>query len=1182
MTTPVGPSGGEPIGTGGLPPPATPPEEQTTAPLEIDTFVDSMTEMIESDDNIALLAKGQINLPPGRISLSELTALINKVIQKLKDAIKEQQALDPLISERFHRGIVKTAESLENLHSELIETVESWIQTTGPQAQAVINSYSQLEQATADFNTLMETTWGEDRAAIQDYNDAINQYNNLTPTRVQNIYNGLSVSQRNALLSGLTAQQIADMGGTEQAVVMQYLNQKISAFNQYASTRPNLQSAINNIQTATANYNAQVDQYNAKVDQINLQRAGFGLEPIDHFSNTPPANSNPLYTALSGQSLITAPPTLLPVTSRSTLAVPSVSQNGTIPLPLVPGIIPNISYDDMMLLNWIPVATTTFNYLSSFNRALDLAYALITAEQLAIQDRGFELTLPFGTIQELNPVFLASINAIGGAGLAAHALGLHSRNLEITLSRAIFQTVAQNLSFPASGRLFARLQFTALELLSRSSLMSSLPSIRFLASRFGQLGALNPAVQASIALAFAGQIGGLVSSGIVRGIVNGQINRLGSYSRGRLRRANRGLRRAQRRLDRAIRSGNPFKIARAVAKLERATTKLANATRLFNTFGTQAIGSFAAFGNQVAAALNLSLLGISTAQFARALGIPNLVPQIFAQVTHLDPSDLLIAMTAGSSITDILDNPISILFAKQSLANQLVFEMGYSGPVAAAIVNNAINNVVLAGVGIQSFSRLRNELREQFRAEGLNRFQANALANETAGLIRGDLGVQFLNVAFGLNFDRSLIASSVVNQLFGLDVGIAGAMLSNTVVRSLQYGGYGSRVRLRNELREQYRDLGLSRGDAHRLANQHVDFLRTVGLGVPLGQFPGLASVLIGGPLLQSIALGNNFIQSEMIQELEDRGLSRSQANFVSEQLLSLSGRNFNRLGGNALFELAIRNAIERAGSDGFETQREFRNAIRKELRSIGFNRKDARFLANSIAAFGLDGTVLSALGISSSGADVLKDSLVNELRSSGISGRRANRIAERAFKKAGRRGPFSSPDEFKNILKEEVFKATLRIAGESNGQQIFDRAVAHASTSSQILGLASLIEQITGNANGLHRPDLGTVLAQELKDQILNVLFGGSNVDEIEEKHNPLSVLNQIGDQLDRLTKDDETENLRKMIRNLQKLLAKLNTPNAELGFLLQSISDNPGNFFEATSSAMGAGNVPATQIPV
>lgn len=1183
MTTPVGPSGGEPIGTGGLPPPATPPEEQLETPLEIDTFIDSVNQMVQSDDTISLLAKGQINLPPGRIPLSELTALINNVIQKLKDTIKDQQALDPLISERFHRGIIKLAESLEKLHSELSETVTGWINATGPKSRGIVSDQIQLEQATIDFNTLMETTWANDRAAVEEYNDVIDQYNNLNPANAQSTYDSLSVAERNALLSGLTQQEINDMGGTIQAVVMQYLNQKINDFNQYASSRPDLQTAIDGIITATAEYNTQVDEYNTQIDIINLERIEFGLETIPHLDKTPIPNPNIAFPTLQPQSLITAPPSLLPIPSnRSTLPLPTITQYGTIPLPDSPGMPVNIVYDDMMLLNWIPVAAASFNYIASFNRALDLSDEVIADERQSIALRGHDLTLPFGTLEEINPIFLASVNAIGGTGLAAHALGLHSRTLEIALSRVILQTVSQNLSFPASARLFSRLQFTALELLSRSSLLSSFPAMRFLASRYGQLGALHPAVQSSIALAFAGQIGGLVSSGLVRGIVNGQINRLGFYSRGRLRKANKGFRRAQRGMERTLRSGNPFKTARAVAKLENSTVKLSNATRLFNTFGAQGVGSFAAFGNQVAAALNLSLLGISTAQFARALGIPNLVPQIFAHVTHLSPSELLVAMTAGSSIMDVLDNPLSILFTKQNMANQLIFRMGYSGPAAAAIVNNAINNVVLSSVGIQSFSRLRNELALQFKAEGTNPFQANALANETAGLIRGDMGVQFLNVAFGVNFDRSLVASSIVNQLFGLDVGIAGAMLSNTIVRSLQYGGYGSRVRLQNDLSEQFRGLSLSRGDAYQLANQHVNFLQTVGLGVPLGQFPGLASVLIGNPILQSVALGSGFVQSELVQELEDRGLSQSQAYFVTDQLLSLAGGNYNKLGDSELFELTVGNAIERAGSDGFETQREFRNAIRDELRSIGINRKDSSFLANSIAAFGIDGTVLSPLGISSSGADALKDSLISEIRESGVSGSQANRIANRSFERAGGRGPYSSPNEFQHILKEEVFKATLRITGGSNGHEIFDRSVAHASNPSQILGLASLVEQITGNAHGLHRPDLGTVLEQELKDQILNVLLGGKNVDEIEEKHNPLSVLNQIGDQLDRLTKEDETENLRKMIRNLQKLLAKLSTPNAELGFLLQSISDNPGNFFEATSSAMGAGNVPATQIPV
>jgi hypothetical protein len=1183
----VGPTGGtgSTEGTGNVIP-SNDPETLTeeNAPLEIDTYIDQIEQMIESDDNINTFYRGQINLPRGRISLSELTALINKVIQELKIAIHDAQQLDPLISLRYHRSMAQTSEGLEALHTELYDTVMGWIGIDGPSYEEIIDAHTNLTQATDDFNTLMETTWGADRTAIQKYNAAINTYNTLTPEKVTQIYESFSEAERAALLAGLTEEQITAMGGEEQAVVLQHLNNQIAEFNAYAASRPDIQAAINNIQTATAEYQELVDKFNENIDTINVSRANYGLTALPHLESVPPPEPTPLYVTLPEQAPLPQP--LLPTENRDTLPVPNTSQKGTISEPIHPGDPPEIEYWEMMAMYWIPVASATLSFLGSFNRALDLSNAYLNLSFIATMVGNQPLTLPFGYLESVSPLFLGSANSIGGIGLAAHALGLHSRTLEIVLSRAMFQGMAQNHSLPISARLFARIQFTALELLSKSSLLSSLPAVRFLASRFGFLAASSPAVQASIALAFAGQMGSLVSSGIVRAIVNGQINRLGFYGRHSERVAHHAVMRAERGLQNAIQSGNPFRIASAVNRLVNAQVRLANAVRLQNTFGFLSIGSVAAFTNQIAASMNLSLLGISTSLYAQALGIPNLVPLLFAQVTHLAPSDLLIAMTSGSTIMDILDNPMSILFAKQTLANQLVFQLGYSTGFAAAIVNRALNNIILSGAGINTYSRLRNELIQQFKAEGLNGIHAHSLANETLAMIRGDMGAEFLNVAFGLNIDASLVASSLVNSLFGMDIGIAGAMLSNAVVRSLQFGGFGSRVRLRNELTEQFQGMGLNRGDAFGIASQYINFLETVGIAVPLNRFPGLASVLLGSSLLQNVAFGRGIVAREIIHDLLMRGLNNTQAQFIAEQLSAIVSGSFIRPSDALLFELALKGAVERAllGSSGFETQREFRDQLSNELRSVGFSRNDALFLANSMINYGVTGNLASLFGETPANIGILNSSLVNELKASGISGNQAQGIVDRAYANVTAGAPYFSPDDFKNKLKEEIFLQTILQTGRLDGHVVFDRAVANASDASQILGLAGLIEQISGQTLGILRPDVGTALAQELHHQLLRSLLGGVTVDEIanEEQRNPLSLLSLINDQVKKLEKEEETADLLKTLRKLIQLLQKLMTPNAEVGYLLSTISDNAGTFFGAANISKGGENFQPTQIPV
>lgn len=1218
-------------------------------------------------DDVFLLIGGQIDLPPGRISIEELQEIIQTVIQKLKRAILDAQALDPLISERWHRALALDAASFEDLYAELVETVNAWKNNVKPKAEAVLAAYDALVIETDNFNALMTSVWQQDRSAIQDLNAIISSYNNLTPQGVQNIYNSLSAAQRSALLAGLTQQQIDALGGTEYAVVFQYINQRIGTFNQYVNGRPDIQQAIADIIQLTIDYNAKVDQYNQSVNQVNGQRNKFKLPNLPEFQKTPVPDPQPLYPTLPTHPSIISPlipanPTerltlyLQPTTTARTdqfktlleavpgvttsqattainnalaagpfgnesaflakvrvelgklftpasdgyakfdqalgnfpirygLALPTTAQIGTIPAPVVPGDLPSIEQQEIMIIYYVPLVYAYLEYSTSFNLALDLAQNFISQEIFFLSLETLNFTLPYGYLDTVNPVFQAAANAIGGLGLATAAMGLQSKSLELVMSNILFRVAAVSNSLPISGRLFSRLQFSAMELISRSSLLSSVPAVRFLASRLGTFGSSSPVVFAAIALAFAGQIGSVVSSNLVRILVNGQINRLGFYARSQFRDANNAVQFAQQELNLAIRSGNPFRIASAVDRLTKAEVQLANATRLLNTFGFLSVGNFGAFTNQIAAALNLSLLGVSTAYYARALGIPNLVPLIFAQVTQLPPADLLIALTARSTLLDVLENPASLIFAKQSLADVLVYQLGYSSGYAAAVVNNALNNIVYSSVGLNTYSSFRNEVYQQFRAEGLSPYHANLLANETVALIRGDLGAQFLNVAFGINVDASLVAASLVNQLYGIDIGIAGSMMSNAIVRSLQFGGYGSRVRLSNELFEQFRDLGLSRGDAWAVANQTINFIETVGVAVPLTRFPGLANVLLGNPLLNRVALGQGIIRKEVIEDLQIRGLTNTQAEFIADQLQALASGNYYAAPEQLRFEIALREAIRRSliGGGLYETQREFRDRISYELRTVGFSRNDALYLANSVANYGAFGEFLSPFGVGGAQLSAINNSLIGELTNSGLSLSQAASIADAAYARARLSAPYFSSTDFYQTYKQEVFRELYNRTGSAEGNYLFDRAVAGVAGASQLLGIEALTELISNSAVGILRPDLGGALASRLRDQLLSSLVGGRTLDEISnvEQRNPLSMLHLITDQVRRLrSQEDEADQIR-MLRKLIQLLERLGVPNASIGFALSSIGDNPGTFFGAVNVSEAGSNYQALQIP-
>ncbi|CCB90415.1 putative uncharacterized protein [Waddlia chondrophila 2032/99] len=1251
--------------TTGPTPPQTEPTVNEPPENSVETFGDTLLQA-EEPAEVSLLINGQIDLPPGRISIRELQEIIQETIQKLKRAIIDAQQLDPLISERWHRALAFEAQSLEDLHSELLETVERWKQLE-TKAKEIYDAHSDLEAATIDFNNFMTTVWSQDRAAIQDLNAILNTYNHLTPQGVTTINNSLSQAEKNALLAGLTEQEIEDLGGEEYAVAFQYINQKIGEWNQYVANRPDVQEAINNIVQQTTAYNELINDYNTLTNSINAERAEFGLPNLPFYDSTPVPNPQPLYTTLPSQPEITVP--LIPsnATERLTLflqkpteertddfiaaldaingvtpeqantavaeatangpyatesaffgavrtelgvlfdppsdgyqkfdqalngfpmryglEVPSSAQIGTISSPIYPGDPIDVNSYELTALFFIPLVNSFLGYTSLFRQSLSLEEAVIANEIFFQSLRHQNLTLPFGYFDTLNPVFQAGANSIGGLGLASAAMGLQSRHLQIVLSRILFRESAANASLPISARLYSRLQFTALEILSKSSLMSSMPALRFVASRLGSVAAQSPAVFAAISLAYAGQVGAIVDSGLFRIIVNGQINRLGFYARQRFGAASRNLQAAQRELALAIKSGNPFRMASAVDRLTQAEVELSNATRLFNAFGLTSIGHFASLSTQLAAGLNLSLLGISSAFYARALGIPNLVPLIFAQVSQLPPQDLLIALTSRATLSDVLENPISLVFAKQTLTNLLVHRLGYSAAVSAAIVNNAINHAIYSGVGLNTISSFRNELVRQFTAEGVNPLQANLLANETVALIRGDIGARYLNIAFGLNMDTSAAAASLVNSLFGVDIGIGGAMLSNAITRSLQYGGYGSRVRLQNELFEQFRDFGLSRGDALAYASQTLNFYETVGIVVPLTRFPGLTNALLGDPLLRSIALGQGLVRKEILEDLQTRGLSNTQAEFITDQLLALASGNFVLAPETVRFELALRGAINRAlvNPNAFETQREFRNRLREELRAVGFSLNDAIFLANSTAAYNVNGAFLPVTGVSASKLQAVNSAFVGELTNNGISRSQANLIFEHALKQANQRAPFFSSDDFLNILKEEVFSTVQTETGRGDGSYLFDRAVASVLSASQTLSLDALVEQISNSATGVLRPDLGGALASRLRDQILVSILGGRTIDEIsnEEQRNPLSIVNLVTDQVRRLrNEEDDAEQIR-MLRKLIQLLEKLATPNASIGYLLSSLGDNPGTFIGAANVSKAGENYQALQIP-
>lgn len=1169
---------------GPLPPPNEPPSILPGEPPPFQNLTLPLDTLEQLDNSLQLFASNHaIALPPGRLSLLELTTLINQEIKNLRSAILRAENLDPELWRRAHQAAIDAALELEKLHAQLQEKIRQWRVLVLDSTELVFIDYPNLVTTYNSFNLFMNNTWQSDRTAIQDLNALYLDYNTLTPGRIQQIYNSLTPQQRADLIAGMTQAEIDALGGEQNAVVIQWFNAQITSFNNYASNR-DVQEQIDTLLLATLAYNAKVDAINLAIAQVNAERATFNLPPLPPYPRAPTPSPDPLYPVLPQQPLITTPipPTLSEL--REFLTVPGIGDKGLVAVPPSPGLPLIIQSADLFVNFFTPVLNIALSIIEVSNRLIELSaewalYDAVTANTPGIKN----FVAPYGLFQKVGQVPIADLSGGGGAGLISFSLGLHSRILERVLSHALLQTIAQGTSFPVSQQFFESLQFSVLELLSKSSLLSAAPTIRSLSARLGNIGADSPVIAVAIALTFGDQIAALTNSSIIRELVNGQVSGLSFYARVQQREALAGVAQGEAALQEALNNGNPALIEGAVAHLAKARTALAETTRLFNAFGGASFGELAASANGLSAALNLSLLSVSTALYARALGIPELAPALFAQTHGEAANAALAALGSGSSIIDILDNPINMVYIKQTLVNQLINKFGVDAPAAQALVSGSINGTILKGADIHTLGGLQEVLLSEFLGHGAGLLQANALANEVTALIRGDLGNLFLHAAFGIHFDSSLIAASTANALFGKDVGLAGEILSNAIVHSLLYGGFGTQVRLQNELSELFQALGTSRSDAQEIASQTRQFIEMIGLAIPLNRYPGIADVLTSDTMLKKIAFGEGIVRQELVEDLQIRGLTNTQAEFLADQLSNLIEGKFVSPSQSDLLELAVREGIERTliQKDSFETQRDFRDKLAEELRDVGFSIQNALFLSNSVASYGRGGEIPSIYGVSAEQLAVMHLSLAQQISSvTKISSEQAEALVLEAHKKAYTKAPFASEDDFRNILREEIYHALLK-EGHPDGQMIFDQAMARLVDPSR-LSLGTLIDAINARALALLTPDLGAKLAEEFKDRIFVSLLGKPPLAEIhnEEKREPLSILNQVETQLKHLIKEEEVENLANMLKKLKQLLEALTTPNAQLGFLLKTLTDNPGTFFNAANVSVGSDNFQATQI--
>src|SRR5262249_24591073 len=150
--------------------------------------------------------------------------------------------------------------------------------------------------------------------------------------------------------------------------------------------------------------------------------------------------------------------------------------------------------------------------------------------------------------------------------------------------------------------------------------------------------------------------------------------------------------------------------------------------------------------------------------------------------------------------------------------------------------------------------------------------------------------------------------------------------------------------------------------------------------------------------------------------DLETRGLSRTQSQFLADQLSDLVNGKFTPPSQSNLLELSIREGTHRAltQKDTFETQRDFRDKLADELRAVGFERQNALYLANSVAAYGGGGGAPSVYGASLAQVAAMNASLAEQISSGAkMSRESADALVQEARQRVDTKGPFASDAEF-------------------------------------------------------------------------------------------------------------------------------------------------------------------------
>lgn len=606
-----------------------------------------------------------------------------------------------------------------------------------------------------------------------------------------NSFQGLSTSAYNT--------QIAANGG--EAATLATINTGFTNWNTYVGTRnPQVAVLQANMDAAITTWKNAINSANTQITAINNKRASKNLPPVSLYPD--PTTT---YTT-SYPAPLTAIPTIsgavgpnralmatVPGQAAGQVTVVSLS---SLALSTVPKLTDLTNSDVYKAL--VALFTTISTNADLLAIALQAIFANISDPSLKQKNK----LLPASYIDKVDPIYLnseGSGNSLGQVGRPEF-----DRVVPVTLWKSIFDKA----KFPASSRLISAFQLAALGILDKSALAAAIPAASAFGNKLGSISALSPTFAAVLASAIAD-------------------NTL------------------------ATTAANPAReLANILLKNVIGAASAAGIT--FGDLGAPSAGELAQISGSLSAAFNVDLLGTTLAMFQQTLGYPDLALQVVGNADGLSPSDAIRASIGGAKFSDVLSDPLAVVFLKQSLADAIVLQSGYSSESAAVIANNTVNGM---GTDYASEDALQKGIEDQLVQQGLSQLDASLLASEFTQYVNAEIGVPALNQpppdvikaikaasnlldsVLGLNAAQENVMDKIVQQ-FKLDREKIASIIKESIQAAIRGGKLDISRELRNETVAALRSGGYGLKESLYLSNQLINQMT----GNPLSPVTGITA----------------------------------------------------------------------------------------------------------------------------------------------------------------------------------------------------------------------------------------------------------------------------------------------------------------------------------------------------